>query len=183
MLPVASWSERSRIAHGERQRQAWEGHEVLGSCVAFALRGGMGMQQRQECGKDAGCRPIEFIQRLYQPRKTIPCQGRDDVASKNFKFALDTDARNSEAHHAIGVPYERLGQKDLAAAHLKRSVAMRSSNASAQTDYGSFLCAQGLYAEADDHFRTASLIPLLQASLGGHDECGYLCPPGRALPS
>ncbi len=115
--------------------------------------------------------------------KQYLARGRDDVASKNFKFALDTDARNSEAHHAIGVPYERLGQKDLAAAHLKRSVAMRSSNASAQTDYGSFLCAQGLYAEADDHFRTASLIPLLQASLGGHDECGYLCPPGRALPS
>ena len=97
--------------------------------------------------------------------KQYLARGRDDVASKNFKFSLATDALNSEAHHAIGVPYERLGQKDLAAAHLKRSVAMRSSNASAQTDYGNFLCAQGLYAEADDHFRTASLIPLVQASL------------------
>jgi type IV pilus assembly protein PilF len=53
-----------------------------------------------------------------------------------------------------------VAEGSLAAMHLKKSVVMFSSNASTQVDYGSFLCAQGLYDEAEDYFRTAIDTPL-----------------------
>lgn len=87
-------------------------------------------------------------------------RGQYDVALENFKQALDADSRNSESHHAIGVLYQRLEQTDLAGYHLEKAVSLRSSNASAQTDYGSYLCAKGSFAEAEQHFQVALSTPL-----------------------
>ncbi|MGH8551222.1 MAG: type IV pilus biogenesis/stability protein PilW [Methylococcales bacterium] len=87
-------------------------------------------------------------------------RGQDDVALENFKQALKADSGNSEAHHAIAILYQKLGQKNLWESHLKQAVSLRPTNASAQTDYGSLLCDQGNYAEADEHFNKAIDTPL-----------------------
>ncbi|MCI0653963.1 MAG: type IV pilus biogenesis/stability protein PilW [Methylococcaceae bacterium] len=87
-------------------------------------------------------------------------RGQDDLALENFKEALKADSGNSEAHHSIAILYQKLDQKNLWESHLKQAVSLRPSNASAQTDYGVFLCAKGNYAEADEHFKKAIGTPL-----------------------
>ncbi len=87
-------------------------------------------------------------------------RGQDDLALENFKAALNTDSGNSEAHHAIAILYRKLKQKDLAEYHLQKAVSLRASNASAQTDYGNYLCDEGNYAEADERYQKAIGTPL-----------------------
>lgn len=87
-------------------------------------------------------------------------RGQDALALEKFKLALKADSGNSEAHHAIAILYQKLNQKNLWESHLKQAVSLRPSNASAQTDYGVFLCAQGDYAEAEEHFKKAIGTPL-----------------------
>lgn len=87
-------------------------------------------------------------------------RGQDDLALQNFKQALEADSRNSEAHNAIAALYRKLSQKSLWEFHLKQAVSLRSSNASAQTNYGVYLCAQENYGEADERFKKAIDTPL-----------------------
>ncbi len=89
-------------------------------------------------------------------------RGQDDVALENFKNALKADSGNSEAHHAIAILYQKLGRESLREYHLQQAVSLRPSNASAQTDYGYFLCARGDYSEAETHFKKAIATPLYQ---------------------
>ncbi len=87
-------------------------------------------------------------------------RGQLDVALEKFKLALQADSRNSETHQAIGILYQRLEQTDLAELHLGKAVSYRPSNASAQVDYGNFLCSVGKFADADGHFNQALHTPL-----------------------
>ncbi|MGH8559238.1 MAG: type IV pilus biogenesis/stability protein PilW [Methylococcales bacterium] len=89
-------------------------------------------------------------------------RGQDHVALENFKNALKADSGNSEAHHAIAILYQKLGQKSLWESHLKQAVSLRPSNASAQTDYGNYLCHTGNHAEADERYKKAIATPLYQ---------------------
>ena len=87
-------------------------------------------------------------------------RGQLDLALENFRHALDLDSRSSEAHHAIAILYRQLEQQHLAAGHLEKAVALRPTNASAQTDHASFLCSKGEYAKAKKHFDIAINTPL-----------------------
>jgi len=87
-------------------------------------------------------------------------RGQLDLALVNFKRALDLDSGSSEAHHAIAILYRRLNQQKLAGVHLEKAVKLRSSNASAQTDYANYLCSHAEYARADRHFKIAINTPL-----------------------
>ncbi len=87
-------------------------------------------------------------------------RGQLEIALQNMQRALDLDSSSSEAHHAIAILYQRLGQKNLAGAHLEKAIKLRPSNASAQTDYANYLCSRAEYARADQHFKTAINTPL-----------------------
>lgn len=90
-------------------------------------------------------------------------RGKNDLALENFKTALDADSQSSEAHHAIAILFQRLKRDDLREDHLKQAVSLRPSNASAQTDYGNFLCERENYVEADAHYQKAIATPLYQS--------------------
>ncbi len=87
-------------------------------------------------------------------------RGQLDLALQNFRRALDIDSRSSEAHHAIAILYRQLDRERLAGSHLENAVALRPTNASAQTDHASFLCGKGEYAKAEHHFDIAINTPL-----------------------
>ncbi|MGR9106133.1 MAG: type IV pilus biogenesis/stability protein PilW [Gammaproteobacteria bacterium] len=89
-------------------------------------------------------------------------RGQDEIALKNFETAIKKDPGNSEAHQAIAMLYQKLKQNDRVEYHLKQAVSLRSTNASAQNDYGNFLCEQGNFAEADQHFQKAIDTPLYE---------------------
>lgn len=90
-------------------------------------------------------------------------RGQNELALRNFKLGLEADSRNSEVHNAIAILYEHLDQKNLAEYHLQKAVSLRPSNASAQTNYANFLCADGNFTEADQHFKKAIDTPLYKS--------------------
>ena len=83
--------------------------------------------------------------------------GRDqnEIALKNFKQALQIDDKNTDAHHAIAVFYQKLDRIDLADLHFKRAVELQPSNARAHNNYGKLLCSEGDFEKAQEHLKLA----------------------------
>lgn len=79
--------------------------------------------------------------------------GQLDVALRDLQHAIDLDGRNSEAHNAIAVLYERLERPGAAEEHFKRALSLDPNNSSAMNNYGRFLCAQGQYDKAMENFQ------------------------------
>jgi type IV pilus assembly protein PilF len=80
--------------------------------------------------------------------------GNYEVALKDLQRAVELDRRNSEAHNAIAVLYQRLDQAREADVHFKKSLSLDSKNFSVRNNYGRFLCSQGKYTEAMEQFQT-----------------------------
>lgn len=86
--------------------------------------------------------------------------GNNGAALESLKKALEVDSRSSNAHGVIGVLYDRLEEEVLAERHFKRAVLLEPGNASAQNNYGRFLCKKGEWNEAASHFKAAYHNPL-----------------------
>ena len=82
------------------------------------------------------------------------------AALESLKKAVEVDARSSNAHGVIAVLYDRLDEEDLAGRHFKKAVSLAPGNASAQNNYGRFLCKKGSLNEAGDRFKAAYNNPL-----------------------
>ncbi|MFM8331357.1 MAG: type IV pilus biogenesis/stability protein PilW [Candidatus Methylumidiphilus sp.] len=81
--------------------------------------------------------------------------GRLDVAKQDLERAVALDENNPEAHNAMGVLHERLGEPALAEQEFRRALALNANHIGAGTNYGRILCAQGKYDEAMAHFQKA----------------------------
>jgi len=81
--------------------------------------------------------------------------GRLDIAQRDLQHAIDLDDHNVEAHNAMGVLKERLGQPAEAEEQFQRALSLDSANADAAINYGRVLCAQGKYEQAMKHFHVA----------------------------
>lgn len=73
--------------------------------------------------------------------------GRYEQALADLERALDFNSRNSEAHNALAVLYERLDKQDDALSHYKRAVSLDENNYGALNNYSRFLCSHGNYEE------------------------------------
>lgn len=71
--------------------------------------------------------------------------GRLDIAMHDLLHAIELDDHNFEAHNALGVLYERLGQLAEAEHEFKEAMALQPGSASVANNYGRLLCAQGKY--------------------------------------
>ncbi len=87
-------------------------------------------------------------------------EDRLDEAFKNAKKAVIVDPSSSNAQYMLALVHQRLGQMDAAATAYRKAVSLDPRNPVALNAYGSFLCAQGDYAEADGQFRQALNNPL-----------------------
>jgi len=65
----------------------------------------------------------------------------------------------SDAHLALAVAYDRLGQDDAADIQFREALRLQPDLAAAHTNYGSFLCKGGRVEEAEQQFRQAVSIP------------------------
>ncbi len=81
-------------------------------------------------------------------------------AFKNAQKAVIADPSSSNAHYAQALVHQRLGQLDQADTSFRRSISLDARNPVALNAYGSFLCAQQSYEDADAHFRRALNNPL-----------------------
>lgn len=78
----------------------------------------------------------------------------------NAKKAVIVDPRSSNAHYVLALVQQRLGQPEAADEAYRKSVALDPRNPAALNAYGSFLCDQKKYADADSYFRRALANPL-----------------------
>lgn len=73
--------------------------------------------------------------------------GRYEQALADLERALDFNSRNSEAHNALAVLYERLDKPEEARSHYQRAVSLDENNYGALNNYSRFLCGHGKYEE------------------------------------
>jgi len=101
-------------------------------------------------------------------------QGKNDVAMAKLKRALEVEPDLPEAHHYIAVLYERLGQIELAEKHYQRALRLDGQNAGLQNNYGTFMCNQSRFADAEQHFLAALKDPLYKTPDQTYENLG-LC--------
>ena len=79
-------------------------------------------------------------------------QNRLDVALAKLKRALEQDPALPEAHHYIALLYDRLGSPELARKHFHQALSLSPKDPALLNNYGVFLCEQGQYKQAIEHF-------------------------------
>jgi type IV pilus assembly protein PilF len=86
-------------------------------------------------------------------------QGKNDIAMEKLLRALELDPRYAPGHTVIAVLYERLGDATRAAEHYQRATELAPRSGDTNNNYGTFLCGQQRYAEADRYFERALADP------------------------
>ncbi len=86
-------------------------------------------------------------------------QGKLDIAMEKLKRALELNPRSATAHTVIAVLYERIGDIANAQYHYDRATQLDTRSGSLANNYGTFLCHQGKYDEADKYFARALADP------------------------
>lgn len=89
-------------------------------------------------------------------------RGRLDLASDRLKRALAQDPRNPAAHTLMAVLMERLGNEDQAVSHYRRAVELAPGQGLYLQNYARWLCRQGDFAAAQEHFARALADPLYE---------------------
>lgn len=87
-------------------------------------------------------------------------QGQLAQALQNIKKGVAADPNNGEAHNVMAIIYSRLGKNDLADKHFRRSKSLQPNNPYTLNAYGSFLCGQKKFKEAEQQFKDALKNPL-----------------------
>ena len=83
-------------------------------------------------------------------------QGLTEQAKAPLGKALALDSRDADAHAALAMVFQAEGEPLLAEAHFHKALLARAGDTRIRNNYGSFLYAQGRFAEAEQMFRLAS---------------------------
>lgn len=87
-------------------------------------------------------------------------KGQLGEALQNSKKAVSIDPSNGESHNVMAIIYSRLGENRLAEKHFKRAKSLQPKNPYTLNAYGSFLCGENRFKEADIQFKAALKNPL-----------------------
>ncbi len=101
-------------------------------------------------------------------------RGKIDVALAKVKRGLELDPASADANNIIALIYERLGETSLAEQHYKKALDLNSNDPFILNAYGSFLCKQKRYQEANKHFMAAlknALYPTPEVALTNAGIC------------
>ena len=79
---------------------------------------------------------------------------------KNAQKAVIVDPKFSNAHFMLALVQQRLGQDEAADKAYRKAIALDARNPVALNAYGSFLCEQKRFDDADGYFRRALANPL-----------------------
>ena len=89
-------------------------------------------------------------------------EGQFGIALQKAKRGLEVDPLNPRAHNVIALLYERLGRRVQAEEHYEQALRLDSEDPYTRNAYGSFLCAQKQFNEANQQFEEALRNPLYQ---------------------
>ncbi|BCU06068.1 type IV pilus biogenesis/stability protein PilW [Allochromatium tepidum] len=132
---------------------------VLGLCLTLLACGG---KSTLKTGDEAlGLTPDDSPAKLYVDlAKEYHRLGQTEVALRRAQQAVKTDDKYAPAHVWLAFLLEQLQQTDEAAKHYERAVKIAPNNPDVLNAYGSFLCNQRRYAEADAQFVKAAKNPV-----------------------
>ena len=132
---------------------------VLGLCLSLLACGGKSTQKTTD--DQLGLTPDDSPAKLYVDlAKEYHRLGQTEVALRRAQQAVKTDGQYAPAHVWLAFLLEQLQQTDEAAKHYERAVKIAPNNPDVLNAYGSFLCNQRRYAEADAQFVKAAKNPV-----------------------
>ncbi len=147
-------------------------HLVVVGCTANSTRTGeeMGGLSHDQKGPSPADVYVKMAVAYLQ-------QGQVAVALTKIKRGLELDPTSADAHNIIALIYERLGELSLAEQHYEQALNLNSHDPYILNAYGSFLCTQKRYSEANQHFMAAlrnSLYPTPEVALTNAGICADL---------
>ena len=86
-------------------------------------------------------------------------QGKTEVALEKLNKALQFDPDYVDAHTVIAVLYESINDLPKAEEHYRRAAQLKPKGGAENNNYGRFLCAQGRFDQAQEHFKKALADP------------------------
>ena len=89
-------------------------------------------------------------------------QGQLGMAMQKIKKGIEVDPNNGQAHNILALIYQRIGEVDQAEEHFETAAGLEPRNPYIRNAYGSFLCLQQNYDEADEQYNKALENPLYQ---------------------
>lgn len=85
------------------------------------------------------------------------------VAVEKLNTALEHDDAHVPAHVMLAVIYEQLGDDSRAERHFRTAARHAPEDGATLNSYGTFLCRQGEYEKADEHFNRATEDPFYES--------------------
>lgn len=84
--------------------------------------------------------------------------GNFELARDRLLYSIELDSKNAVAHYTLALAYEALGNLRLATESYEQAVRVSPKDYKVQNAYAVFLCNQGKFDEAGEHFATAAKI-------------------------
>lgn len=128
-------------------------------------------RQRSDPREDARVRRqnsdilVELGQRYFERREY-------EIALEKLQSAIAIDPRSANAHTMLAILYETINSADKAGEHYRRSVQFAPENGEVLNNYGSWLCRQKKYAEAEQHFQKALADPFYRSPMSATANAG-----------
>ncbi|MGQ9659481.1 MAG: type IV pilus biogenesis/stability protein PilW [Thermochromatium sp.] len=133
---------------------------VFGLCLTLLACGGKSMQKTAD-DDQLGLTPDDSPAKLYvELAKEYHRLGQTEIALRRAQQAVKTDDQYAPAHVWLGFLLDHLQQTDEAAKHYERAIRLAPNNPDVLNAYGSFLCKQRRYAEAEAQFLKAAANPI-----------------------
>lgn len=101
-------------------------------------------------------------------------EGDTTQAMRKLQRALAQAPNFAPAHGTLAVLYNRLGETDQAEEHFKKALKLKPDAPSVRNNYGTFLCAQSRWPEAEKQFLRAAKNPLYETPEYAYTNAG-LC--------
>lgn len=86
-------------------------------------------------------------------------QGKHKLALERLQRAVVLDPGFAGANHALALAYQEFGQPHEARRYFRRALRQDSKDSNLANNYGTFLCQQGDYEEAEEYFVRAAKDP------------------------
>ena len=86
-------------------------------------------------------------------------RGDYTMARDKLEKAIELDPDMAQAHGAIAVLYEKVGETKLAEKHYKKALRLNPEDSRLQNNYGQFLCFQDRYKQANKEFMKSANNP------------------------
>ena len=82
-------------------------------------------------------------------------RGQMELAMEKLQTALDHDSQHVPAHVTLAMIYERIGDERRARQHYRQASRLAPADGGTQNSYAVFLCRQGEFDQAEEHFMRA----------------------------